>query len=278
MTVLAWVVGIALLAVALKLTVRWVEPRVAFRPQTGATPPPPGFSSFSTATADGVRITGWHSRLPATGPVLLYFCGNAGNLADRTELLSAVALHGLGVVAFNYRGTGESDGSPSEAGVYLDAEAAHAYMTASLGVAPHRIVLWGHSIGGAVATELATRRPCAGLILEAAFRSAARMGQRIMFGLPVGWAMDYRFDNEANLAKLHLPVLIMHGTDDKTVPVEDASVLFAIAMGVKELWPIPGGRHNDLYQVAGENFFDRLAAFSQHVTEKSQEENVGAGM
>jgi len=260
-TMLGYAVILVLVFVLIKVLILWVEPHVAFRLQRGPTPAPPPYTRFETKTSDGITLVGWRGPILEGEPVLLYVCGNAGSLADRTEMLLAAVSNGVGVVAFNYRGTGESDGRPTEKGVYRDADAIWTYLTDSLGVPAQRIVLWGHSIGGAVATELALRRPCAGLVLESTFRSAAVMARRLFFGLPIDWAMSYRFDNEGNLARLDHPVLIIHGMADQTVPVEDAPVLLAAALGPKELWLIQGGDHNDLYMVAGRSFFERIKSF-----------------
>jgi fermentation-respiration switch protein FrsA (DUF1100 family) len=263
MTVLTqWILGAILAVILLKILVLWLQPRLAFYSVPGPTPAPQPFAPFEVTTSDGVKLTGWTTGLAGDGPVILYFCGNAGNLADRVDLLVRMAAQPCNVVAFNYRGTGESEGSPSEKGVYRDADAIYAYITEGKKVSPDRIVLWGHSIGGAVATELATRRSCAGLIVESTFRSAKVMARRMMPFLPAGLFLSYRFDNEGNIPNLRCPILFIHGSDDHMVPIADSERLHELALSSKELWRVDGAGHNDVYEAAGSQFFARICAFA----------------
>jgi fermentation-respiration switch protein FrsA (DUF1100 family) len=234
---------------------------MAFYSVPRPTPAPGPFSSFEVTTSDGVRIVGWRTPLDRDLPVILYFCGNAGNLADRTELLMGFARHDCEIVAFNYRGTGESGGRPSEQGVYSDAEAVYDYITGSQGVDPDRLVLWGHSIGGAVACELAARQPCAGLVLESTFRSAKVMARRMMPVLPVGLLLTYRFDNEGSIGKIDEPILFIHGTHDRVVPKQDSEYLYSLASSPKDIWLVEMAGHNDIYNIAGERFYTRILDF-----------------
>jgi fermentation-respiration switch protein FrsA (DUF1100 family) len=263
MTILTqWILGAILAAILLKLLVIWLQPRLAFYSVPGPTIAPPPFSTFVVTTSDGVRLSGWTTSLTSGRPVLLYFCGNAGNLADRLGLLTLMASRPCDVVAFNYRGTGESQGRPTEKGVYRDADAIYDYLTKDRGINPHRLVFWGHSIGGAVAVELAKHRPCAGLVLEATFRSARVMASRMMPLLPVGLFLSYRFDNEGNIGSLQCPILLIHGTRDDIIPMADSEGLHTLAKSEKELWLVNGAGHNDIYEVAGNEFFERLSAFA----------------
>jgi hypothetical protein len=170
------------------------------------------------------------------------------------------------VVAFNYRGTGESQGRPTEKGIYRDADAIYDYLTKDRGIKAGRLVFWGHSIGGAVAIELATRRPCAGLVLESTFRSAKVMARRMMPLLPVGLFLSYRFDNEGSIGNLRCPILLIHGTEDYIIPMADSERLHTIAKAGNELWLVNGAGHNDIYEIAGNEFFNRLTAFAEKVT------------
>lgn len=263
-----WILGLLLALALLKLVVVWLQPRLAFYPTPGPTPPPPGLEAFATETEDGIRITGWKSPLTSEGPVLIYFCGNAGNLLDRTFLLSQVVAHGGEVVAFNYRGYGLSGGSPSEQGVYRDAGAVYRLVTIDWGIDPGRVVLWGHSIGGAVAANLAASEPCAALILESTFRSAKAMAGRMMPLLPAGPFLTYQFDNESHVQTLQIPILFIHGADDHLVPPSDTHRLHALATGPKELWLVDDAGHNDLPDIAGEEYYARILEFAQRALTK----------
>src|SRR6185503_8570209 len=133
-------------------------------PSTGADSPPPGVEERAIATADGVRLHAFYAPPPSpSAPVLLWSHGNAGNVSMRADLLVILASRGLGVLAYDYRGYGASAGRPSEAGLYLDAEAAYDSLVAD-GIAAERIVCFGESLGGGVSIELARRRRCAALV------------------------------------------------------------------------------------------------------------------
>lgn len=261
-----WSLGVLLAGVLLKALVWWLQPRLAFYPRRGPTPAPPPFELFEVTTDDGERLQGWFLPPDSSGPVVVYFCGNAGNLVDRALLLSGFVGKGIGIAAVNYRGMGESTGSPSEDGVYSDAAAVYRFVTERHGVEPRRIVLWGHSIGGAVASWLAMQKPCAGLILESTFRSAKVMARRILPVIPTGLFLSYRFDNERHMPELHVPVLLIHGLSDTVIPSDDSQLLFSLAHEPKELWLIPQGGHNDLSETVGSAFFERITAFAKRVT------------
>ncbi|MBD3299032.1 MAG: alpha/beta fold hydrolase [candidate division Zixibacteria bacterium] len=263
--ILQWTIGLLLGIILLKLLVLWLQPRMAFYPIPGATPAPAPLADFTVTTSDGVDIRGWQSPIADTGPVFIYSCGNAGSLADRTDLLQSFVRAGGQIVAYNYRGTGSSEGSPSEQGVYADAEAVYGYVRDQLGVDSSRIVLWGHSLGGAVTTELATRRPCQGVVLEATFRSAKVMAGRMMPILPVSWLMTYKLDNETAVAQLDVPIFFIHGTRDPVVPIDDSEILHDLARHPFDLWRIEEAGHNDNYLVAGSEFFERIIGFGRDV-------------
>jgi fermentation-respiration switch protein FrsA (DUF1100 family) len=275
MTMLSWLAIVVVGLVVLTVLIRWAERQAAFHPSPGPTPPPQPFQRFEVTTADGVQLVGWHADVDPEQPTLIYFCGNAGNVGDRADLLSGVVGRGLGIAAFNYRGTGESAGQPSEDGVYRDAEAVYDFLVESQGADSSRIIFWGHSIGGAVASELASRRPCSGLILESTFRSAKSMARRMLPWFPAGPFMTLKLDNEAALSRLELPVLLIHGTVDPVVPVSDSKALYEKAPGQKDLWLVEGAEHNDVYLVAGESFYRRITGFCLEAAGNPAREETG---
>ena len=265
MTILWWIIGLASAVAALKLVIVWAEPYISFVPRRGSTPPPPGFRPLDIKAADGSRLHGWRTEISTEGPVFLYFCGNAGNLSDRDDLMTRAAANGLAVIAFDYRGTGESEGRATERTVHSDAEEIYNHALGTLGVDSKRLVLWGHSIGGAVATELAREHKCAGIVLEGTFRSAVVMAKRLLPFLPVAWFMTYKFDNEANIRELRCPIFFIHGFQDFTTPHSDSEFLYKLAAEPKELWIVDDADHNDVYEAAPDTFFPRLVQFGQRV-------------
>src|SRR5687768_14241339 len=168
----------ALAMVTLLLTgcTMWIDHFVFF-PDRQVGPPPAGAEERFIVTEDGRRLHAWYTRPPVGGPVLLWSHGNAGNIDSRRTLLPALGRHGLGVLAYDYRGYGRSDGSPSERGVYLDATAVFDDLV-TRGTDPATIVCFGESLGGAVSIELATRRRCAAVIAVSTFPRLADVARR----------------------------------------------------------------------------------------------------
>jgi fermentation-respiration switch protein FrsA (DUF1100 family) len=169
---------------------------------------------------------------------------------------------GANIFIYDYRGYGKSEGSPSEAGVYVDGVAAYDYVTEQLAPPGVPIVLWGRSLGGAVATETATQRHADGLILESTFTSAHEMATSLYPFLPfVGSLIRSTFDSESRVHTLDIPSLHIHGDEDRIVPLELGQKLFAAAQGKKDLYIIPGAGHNDTYVVGGNEYVSRVRSF-----------------
>jgi pimeloyl-ACP methyl ester carboxylesterase len=193
--------------------------------------------------------------------VLLYLRGNDGNLGREVNRLHALHLYGLPILAIDYRGYGRSSGPPpSEEQVYADAIAAWDYLTSAQGVAPGRIVIYGHSLGGAVATELALRRgPACGAVLEATFTSMSEMGHLQYPWIPVDWLLHERFDSLIKIGRLHLPMVFVHGTADREVPPAMTERLYRAASGDKELVMVEGAGHEQAMPMAGESMVRAMA-------------------
>lgn len=213
-------------------------------------------------TEDGVTLHGWWVHQPGTRQVLLWCHGNAGNLTHRLE--NIVMLRDevkVNVLIFDYRGYGRSEGRPDEPGLYRDARAAYEFLISTKHVEPEQIILFGRSLGGAVAVDLACRRPVAGLILESTFTSAKEMARRVIPLLPVHLVLGVRFDSVEKIGKLYIPVLIIHGTADEVVPYELGRKLFAAANDPKEFYAIEGADHNNTYVIGGAAYFAKIRQF-----------------
>jgi hypothetical protein len=190
--------------------------------------------------------------------VLLWSHGNAGNIDSRRALLAALAARGLGVLAYDYRGYGRSEGSPSEPGVYLDAAAAFDDLVAR-GTDPAAIVCFGESLGGAVSIELATRRRCGAVVAVSSFTRLADVARR-HYG-PLGSLAGNRFDSLARVPRVAAPVLVAHGDQDEIVPFELGERLFAAVAGPKRFVRIAGADHNDA--LGRPALLDAVAAFAR---------------
>ena len=216
-----------------------------------------GFQAVVIATVDGPKLQAWYRPAPVGTWTVLFLHGNAGNRSTRLDLLRRLVEMDLGVLALDYRGYGGSEGSPTEEGLYADAEAA-AHWLSQRGVAD--IVYFGESLGTGVAVELARRLPPGRLVLQAPFDSLVAVGRRAYPFLPVSWLLRDRFASYEKIAQVHVPLLVLHGTEDRIVPIEHGRRLYARAPEPKRFVAIEGFGHNDL-RTAGDAFYRPLSTF-----------------
>ncbi|HEY6547397.1 MAG TPA: alpha/beta hydrolase, partial [Vicinamibacteria bacterium] len=213
------------------------------------------FEEVQARAEDGVGVHGWF--LPGRNARLsvLLSNGNAGNIShrlDRAMLLQRT--FPADVLLFDYRGYGASEGAPDEAGTYRDAQAAYNWLRAR-GHPPERIVLFGESLGSAVALQLALDVPARGLVLESPFASIPEMARAVYPFLPLWPFVRTRYDNLAKAPRLRLPLLVLHGDRDEIVPFNQGRRVFEAAPEPKRFFAIPGAGHNDTYLVGGEAYW-----------------------
>jgi fermentation-respiration switch protein FrsA (DUF1100 family) len=194
--------------------------------------------------ADGRKLHGWYAPHEDPRAVLLFLHGNAGNITHRDDRLLAMRRLRFSTLIFDYRGYGRSEGSPSEKGVLADARAARAWLASRAAVNEQDIVLWGESLGGAVAVDLAAKEGARGLILESTFTSLPDIAAHHYRWLPVRWLMRSRLDSLSLIGRYHGPLLWCHGEADEIVPLANGLRLFAAANEPKEAVRFPGGFHN----------------------------------
>ena len=218
------------------------------------------YESVALLTADNVRLAAWY--VPCTGArgTVLMCHGNGGNIGDRLHPIGLFHELGLNVLIFDYRGYGESAGSPSEAGTYQDAHAAWLYLVEKRATPPGTIVVFGRSLGGAVAAGLAERVAPVALILEATFTSIPDMGVRLYPWLPIRLLCRYRYNTLARLAQIKCPVLIAHSRDDDMIPFEHGRSLFAAAREPKIFVELSGD-HNEGEVLTSPAYRQALDAF-----------------
>lgn len=215
-------------------------------------------------SGDGVRLFGWYAEARADRPVVLWCHGNAGNIAHRVENLALLYQLGVSVFIFDYRGYGRSQSvRPSEAGLYQDALGAYDYLTRIRRIRPDRIIIFGRSLGSAVAVELASQRPAAGLILESPFPSIEAVAKFHYGGLPVHWLLGAEFRLIDRLPQLSLPLLVFHGDQDDVIPMELGRQVFEAARSPKDWYVIRGADHNNTYRVGGQPYFRQWVEFIQ---------------
>ena len=196
-------------------------------------------------------------------PTLLYLHGNSRNIGYNLENALRYRTLCCSLLLVDYRGYGKSGGGkPSEAKVYEDAEAAWQYLLEQRGMKPQQTFIYGHSLGGAVAIDLALRHPeAAGLIAESTFTSMRAMSELKHDFLPVGLLLNQRFESLQKIAQLKIPLLLIHGTWDKKVPVSMAQQLFEAASQPKTLILIEGGEHSNNAAVGWVEYRAAVSAF-----------------
>ena len=232
----------------------WLD-RLIFLPDTTVPHPPPGVEGRWITTRDNVRIHAWYVPARDARATLVWSPGNAGNIAGRVDVALALAARGVDVLAYDYRGYGRSEGRPSEAGVYLDAEAAYD----SAGDLP--IVCFGESLGGAVSIHLASVRPCAGVAVVSTW-TTLRDVARSHYG-PLAALVGDRFDSLARIGTLSVPVFVAHGDRDEVVPFALGERLFAAAREPKRFLRVAGAHHNDVFEST--RLLDAIAEFAGQV-------------
>jgi pimeloyl-ACP methyl ester carboxylesterase len=290
---------VILVALALfVLWLRWSEPRLLYYPtrQIEATPQELGLAheEVRLVATDGVRLHGWFLPCPAptggasagsaagtrTAPptarvdaaqprggaspapplTVLFLHGNAGNISHRFDKVALLHELGADVLLFDYRGYGLSGGRPSEQGTYRDGRAAYDYLVQERGLDPRRIVLFGESLGSAVAVELASRLPVGGVVLEEAFTSVPDAAQHLYPFIPVGWIVRNRYDTLSRIGRVEAPLLLLHSRDDEYFPLAQARRLLAAAHAPRRLVELRGG-HNEAFMVSGATYRRALGEF-----------------
>jgi uncharacterized protein len=246
--------AIALTLVAIKLLVAWIEPRMAFYPWSGVqeTPAAAGleYVDVKIPTADGETLHAWWLEDPSARAQVIFFHGNGGNLSLWLEAIVGIRRHGCSVLAVDYRGYGASTGSPTEQGVYGDAEASIALFEQRLRRPGTPVIYWGRSIGTPVATYAATRRTPDALVLESPIADV----RTVVKNNPVLWLfsflVSYRFPAAEFIRTVDVPLLVIHGDADSLVPYASGRRVFEAAPTSRKTFAtVPGADHNDLHAV-----------------------------
>ncbi|MDQ3136496.1 MAG: alpha/beta hydrolase [Gemmatimonadota bacterium] len=272
---ITFLTAFAALYLGLLLVLRLSEARLLYAPGARMlAPPPPALGlapeRVEIPSTDGVTLVAWIIRAPrpdAGGRWLLICHGNAGNLSGpgRPDHYAGLRALGLNLLAFDYRGYGESGGRPAERGLYDDAEAAYRYLRETAHVPAERIVIFGHSLGSAVAVELATRAPAAGLVLDGALASVVARAQEVYRYVPVRWIARSRFASIEKIVRLRVPKLFLHARADEVIPIAHGRRLYDAAPPPKTFVALAGG-HGDAFQVDSAVYFGAIARFLGELT------------
>lgn len=214
---------------------------------------------------DGTRLHGWwfHSTSRRNRPemTLVYCHGKHGSIAEHLEVLAALLRLKVNVFAFDYRGYGKSEGSPTEQGVFADARAALDHVVQERSVGWDDVLLFGHSLGGAIAIDAALHRPVAGLVVQSSFTQLSDMARHRHPDLPMHWICRNEFRSIEKVPRLEMPKLFIHGGADQTVPFEHGRALYDAAPEPKEFLRIAKADHNDLHLWGSLRYFSHLIRF-----------------
>lgn len=256
--ILAGVVVLVLFA-----CVRYIESVSVFHPTTGLSANPSQwglpFEDIYFLSQDNVRLNGWFVKSPQARTTILYFHGNAGTIADRLDKIKSFHALGVNVFIIDYRGYGLSQGKPSEHGIYADAVAAYDYLLTRSDLAPGSIGVYGASLGGAVAVDLATKRTLAYLIVDSSFSSAGDIG-KIMYPYLPTFFMQTKLDSLSKIKRVMIPKLFFHSPHDELIPIRLGRKLFEAAPVPKRFVETNGG-HNDNHVIAAELWRKEVSRF-----------------
>lgn len=216
---------------------------------------------LTLTTSDGVAINAWYIPSPRARATVLFSHGNAGNIGNRLESIAIMHALGLNVFVYDYRGFGRSNGSPDEEGTYRDAEAAWEYLVTSEGIPPTSIMLWGRSLGAAIAVELATRKKAGALVVESGFTSIAAMAKVVLPYLPADLLVRHRYATIEKIPSVTIPTLFIHSPDDETIPFVQGRELHARATVASKEFLAISGSHNTGFLVSERLYTETLDRF-----------------
>jgi len=225
------------------------------------------YEELTLTTSDGIEINAWwipHSNARAT---LLFLHGNAGNISHRLDSMNIFYQLGLSVLIIDYRGYGKSTGKPSEQGTYIDAETAWRYLIDEKKIKNNEIIIFGRSLGGAVASWLAEKYPSAALILESNFTSIADIGSHYYPYLPTKMLARIKYPSIDRMSNIKSPLLVIHSADDDIVPYKFGKQLFEKANKPKLFMDIVGG-HNEGFLISGNKYSDGIDHFITDIVQK----------
>lgn len=223
------------------------------------------FEDVTIPTPDLEQLHGWYIHAAQPRGVLLFFHGNAGNISHRLESIATFHRLHLDVLIIDYRGYGQSTGTPSQQGLYMDAEAAWDFLVSEKDVDPDWIILFGRSLGGAVAAHLASRHEPGGLILESVFTSGVDMARTHYRFLPARLITRLEFPVASLVRDIDCPVLVIHSRDDEIVPFTMGQQVFeSVGSARKSFLEIRGG-HNTGFVLSEHTYLPALAEFTRRV-------------
>jgi len=277
--VIGAVVAVMLGCTAFFFGLRWLESLMTFRPERMSEKEykaaPAGAELAWLPSSPGVHLRGWYfeSQSKPAIATIIFFHGNGGNISNVGWLGQRFAKHGFNVLLFDYRGYGASEGvANDETGLYADGYAALSFVTKGKEISPNQIILYGQSLGTAVAAEVAQHGNFGAVVLESGFSSASSLADSAVPWLPrcLHFLGKNRFESARKLANVRAPILIAHGDPDRTIPTSEAQLLFASANEPKKLLIVPGAGHV-VFGNAGEEYLNQVEQFMRDAMIKARQ-------
>jgi len=264
MKVAKYVVGTLIVVCFLHLYFRYFEWKNIYYPtrEISITPESIGlkFEDVFFETDNHVMLNGWYVPCEEATSTLLFCHGNAGNISDRLDSIDIFHNLGLNIFIFDYRGYGKSRGFPTERGTYLDAMAAYNWLISKKKPNEDKIVIFGRSLGGSIAIDLAAKINKGLLISESAFTSIIDIGKELYPFLPIKYCASTKYDSIQKIKNVKIPKLIIHSEDDEIIPFRHGEKLFKAAISPKQFYKMNGG-HNDGFIVMGNKYKDTIKNF-----------------
>jgi len=222
------------------------------------------YQDLHLVSSQGRKIHAWYVPCKNARGAVVFCHGNAGNLGHRLATVRFLHRFRLSALLFDYQGFGRSEGTPNEANTYQDAEAAWRHLTTTVGIPADRVLVWGRSLGAAVAVELASHHAPAGLVLESAFSSLADVAGRHFFWLPARWLCRNAYDSASKVPGLTCPKLFFHSPQDEIIPFHLGRRLFDAAAEPKRFVQIRGD-HNSGFLVSEKDYALAVEGFLAEV-------------
>ncbi len=230
------------------------------------------FENVDLQTSDGLKLAGWYIPVKKSAFTILFCHGNGGNIMHRLDSINIFNDLGLNCFIFDYRGYGNSQGKPTEKGTYLDAQAAYTWLTDVKKIPPDNIIIFGRSIGGCIAAQLATKVNAKALAVESCFTSFVDVGKKFYPYMPIRLFARFNYNTIDHIKKVTCPTMIIHSRDDEMIPFEFGTMLFEASNEPKKFVEISGG-HNDAFLISGKIYrqawFDWLKFLKQHQNQRS---------
>ncbi len=278
-----WTIGLIIIIAysVVGWTLYFLQPRFLYAPVREITYKPAdinlAYEKLALKTEDGLKIAAWY--IPASNAkyTILFCHGNAGNKTHQLDSINLFNEMGLNCLIFDYRGYGDSQGKPTEAGTYMDAAAAWRWLTEKKHIPPQRIIIFGRSLGGSIAAHLATRVTPHALVLESAFTSYEQIGKKFYPYMPVGMFAKFNYNTLDYVKRVRCPILFIHSRNDEIIPFEFALRLYAAASEPKQLLEITGS-HNDGFLFSGavytNGWKEWLHSIGEHRSERVRRQQI----